>query len=127
MNIERTPDGIPVINLTHEDLNAPPSATFFAALDQVVAKAHEFMGAQAHAAFVDPAGIIPTDSGLYIIDQPSHHGIDGWWVDSAVFRLSRSGYWTIDERPITVDEIAALLRPRGLDLVPLVPRTDADL
>lgn len=68
---------------------------------------------------------LPTAAGLYVVDQPHHHNTPDWWVDSAVFRRTRSGYWLVDEYPATVDEVAAIVGSNHL--VPLIPKTEADL
>ena len=68
---------------------------------------------------------IPTRTGVYIIDRPHHHEYDQWWVGSAIFELSRTGYWTVDGRPKTADEVDTIRH--GQALVPLLPPSERDL
>jgi hypothetical protein len=67
---------------------------------------------------------IPNTPGVYIIDQPSHHNTPGWWYGSAHFRRDTHGYWQMDAREITIDELVTIVG-HG-ELVELVPRSETD-
>ena len=62
---------------------------------------------------------------MYVIDQPHHHHIPNWWVGSVLFELSRTGYWVVDRKPRTADEVDTIRH--GQALVPLLPPSERDL
>jgi hypothetical protein len=68
---------------------------------------------------------LPTSPGVYIIDRPHHHEYDRWWVGSAIFELSRTGYWTVERTPLTADEVETIRH--GQTLIELRPVSEGDL
>ena len=66
-----------------------------------------------------PAPTQPTDPGLYVIE----HATDLY--AAAVYRRDPHGYWDVDGRNVTLDEVAVMVGYGRL--VPLVKATDADI